>query len=492
MSFDNDIFISYAHLDNLPVIRGENGWVSGFNEALLALLAGYLGKRPKIWRDAKLQGSGIFGNEIIQQLEKAAVLVSILSPPYVTSDWCQREIQTFYEKALAQAVACSVDQRMFKGVKYPLDENQEEPEMLRELLGYQFYKVDPVTEKARDIRPEFGQEMREEYLQRIADLAVEITHRLKHLANHREDSSKQEETELTGIVYLAETTSDLEIQRNNIRRELEQLGYRVLPDSPLPYDTNLCGEIEDYLKQCSLSIHLVGERYGIVPEGKDESVVELQHTLAKKQSQENADFQRVVWLPTGLQVKEARQTAFIEHLQNDTDLLQMGLEKLKTVVQDKLTQARSVSVVESGLSGPIRIYLICDQADGDVIESVDNYLFEQGYEVILPEFDEDEAQVRKFHEENVSDCHVVLIYYGAGDRRWLREQLQYLQRIERYGERPSPLLGKGVLVSDPKTSEKERFGTHEAEVIRNYGEFDPATLAPFVSQISQKQGGEAE
>ena len=492
MSFDNDIFISYAHLDNLPVIKGENGWVSGFNETLLALLAGYLGKKPKIWRDAKLQGSGIFGTEIIQQLEKAAVLVSILSPRYVSSDWCQREIRTFYEKALAQAVACSVDQRMFKVVKYPIAEDQEEPEMLRELLGYRFYKVDPATEKARDIRPEFGQEMREEYLQRIADLAVEITHRLKALANHHDNSAKNEETEPTGIVYLAETTSDLEIQRNNIRRELEQLGYRILPDSPVPYDINLSATVEDHLKCCSLSIHLVGERYGIVPEGKDESVIELQHTLAKQRSQENVNFQRVVWLPTDLEVKEARQKTFIENLQNDTDLLQMGLEKLKTVIQDKLQQAESGSEVESSPLGPIRIYLICDQADIEAIESVDDYLFEQGYEVILPWFGEDEAQVRQFHEENLSDCDVMLIYYGAGDRRWLREQLRYLQRMERYGERQSAFLGKAVLVSNPQTPEKERFRTHEAEVIKSYGEFDPLVLVPFLNQISQQQEGQAK
>ena len=100
--------------------------------------------------------------------------------------------------------------------------------------------------------------------------------------------------------------------------------------------------------------------------------------------------------------------------------------------------------------------------------------------------------MRQFHEENLSDCDVMLIYYGAGDRRWLREQLRYLQRMERYGERQSAFLGKAVLVSDPQTPEKERFRTHEAEVIKSYGEFDPLVLVPFLNQISQQQEGQAK
>jgi len=491
MQFANDIFISYAHLDDLPVIEGEKGWVSGFHGSLLAFVAQYLGKMPRVWRDAKLQGYGKFGPEIIEQLQDAAVLIAILSPRYVESDWCQREIQTFYEKADQVSAPCHVHKRVFKVVKYPVSSDQEKPKVLQDLLGYRFYRVDPGSEKARDIRPEFGQVMKAEYLQLVSALAIEITNQLKTLTNGNSAKAPEADKkalEKAGTVYLAETTLDLETQRNSIKRELEQLNYTVLPDRPLRYDPTLTPTVNEYLERCTLSIHLVGERYGIVPEGAEQSVIALQHQLALERAKADPSFSRLVWLPPSLEAKEDRQQSFIQGLQNDADLLQMGLEDLKTNIQDKLNRRQSSSSPQPSPSGPIRIYLICDQGDLETIALLDDFLYNEGFEVIVPWFGEDEAQVREEHQANLELCDAVLLYYGTGDEQWQREQLRYLQRVERYSKRSRPILTKAIVLSDPHTSVKDRFRTREALVIKNFGMFDSAVLAPFLEAIAQSQG----
>ena len=72
---------------------------------------------------------------------------------------------------------------------------------------------------------------------------------------------------------------------------------------------------------------------------------------------------------------------------------------------------------------------------------LEDFLFERRFEVILPVFDGDEAQVRQEHEANLDDCDAALIYYGAGNELWLRSKLRELQKIAGYG-RTKPMLAK--------------------------------------------------
>ena len=57
MNFEYDVFISYAHIDNLSFDTGEDGWITCFHRWLEIRLGELMGEKPKIWRDLKLQGN---------------------------------------------------------------------------------------------------------------------------------------------------------------------------------------------------------------------------------------------------------------------------------------------------------------------------------------------------------------------------------------------------------------------------------------------------
>ena len=97
--FERDIFVSYAHLDNETLTREEQGWVSAFDSALQKRVAQLLGRKAEVWRDRKLQGNDIFGDEIIDQFPKLKIFISIISPRYLESEWCRKELQEFYRVA---------------------------------------------------------------------------------------------------------------------------------------------------------------------------------------------------------------------------------------------------------------------------------------------------------------------------------------------------------------------------------------------------------
>ena len=82
-------------------------------------------------------------------------------------------------------------------------------------------------------------------------------------------------------VFVARTGFDLHEQHEALVRSLEADGHEVLPDKPLPlFAEGLTVYLREALSRCDLSVHLVGERYAMVPEGSTRSVVELQDEVA--------------------------------------------------------------------------------------------------------------------------------------------------------------------------------------------------------------------
>ena len=95
----NDIFISYAHLDDKPLTEGQKGWITKFHRILEVRLGQLLGEEPQIWRDPKLAGNDVFDRSIAGEFRKARVMVSVMTPRYVKSEWCVRELSGFVNAA---------------------------------------------------------------------------------------------------------------------------------------------------------------------------------------------------------------------------------------------------------------------------------------------------------------------------------------------------------------------------------------------------------
>lgn len=231
MTFDSDAFISYAHLDNLPLIEGDRGWVGDFHRALEIRLGQLRGKQPQIWRDPKLQGNDYFADVLIERLARVGVLVSILSPPYLNSEWTRRELAEFWKATLEYGgVRVGDKARVFKVLKtwVPLDRH---PQEVRDLLGYEFFTRDPLTGKTRELNRVFGAEAQRDFWMKLDDLAHDICALLEELER---DSDRAPAPTPKDAVYLAETTMDLKAEHESIRRELQEHGYNVLPASPLP------------------------------------------------------------------------------------------------------------------------------------------------------------------------------------------------------------------------------------------------------------------
>lgn len=488
--FANDLFISYAHIDNRSYFPGASrGWIDLLHERLEVRLAQLLGKPPRIWRDRKLKGYEVFDETIVIELSRSAILISVVSPRYIDSESCRSELENFFRLAnQTGGVQIGDKRRLFRVVKtyVPFEKH---PTGLRDLLPYEFYERNEASGRVYEFDHEISAQGDKDrrYWNKFDDLAWDLHILIKDLENPNPGNATS-----TGVtIYLAETTSDLSGERDQIRRELDQSGHSVLPDKALPLEaTALQSAVRDYLQRSRLSVHFIGEHYGIIPELEAErSVVRMQQELAVERDND-AQFSRLIWMPPGLQPKDERQQKFVLDLQNSftshngSDLLQVKLEDLKTIIQSKLAQKSKSAPVVSDEASAVRIYLICDQQDVEAVEPMRSYLLDQRYETILPLSSGSDADVFKDHKENLVLCDAVLIFQGRASEGWLRMKLRELIKLPGYG-RTTPLSGKAIYIGAPVSQPKERFKTLEGPVIKNYGEFDPASLEPFIARISK-------
>ena len=497
-AFEHDFFISYAHLDDQSLIEGEPGWVARLHRLLEIRVGQLRGEKPKIWRDPKLQGNDYFGDRLLEALPKVAALVSVLSPRYVHSEWCTRELSEFARASQSSGGVRVADKsRIFKVVKTPVPPEQH-PHEVQPLLGYEFFVVDPQSGRPRELFQAYGPDAERAFLAKLDDLAYDIAKLLEMLDNgNGSGAAARPAAASKGTVYLAETSYDLREEREAIRRDLVRNGYQVLPDQPLPVVApELAAVVREQIARSSLAIHLIGKTYGVVPDGASRSHVVLQQELAAERSTASG-LARLIWMAPGLEVEDERQRDFVQHLLTSPDvhayaeLLEVPLEVLKTTIHSQLERpaaAKAVKATKAAAKEITRIYLICDQQDLDAIKPLEDFLFGQGFEVTLPLFDEDEAQARSDHEESLASCDAVLLFFGEAGEPWLRRKLRELQKSAAL-PRERPLLARGIYVAAPVTPSKERFRTLEATVLRETAAgFSPDVLAPLVTAIEEARG----
>lgn len=491
MNFEDDAFISYAHLDNVALQKGTAGWVAKLHQDLENRVGVKLGKRPHIWRDPKLKGNDVFAERLVERLRRVASLVSVVSPAYIKGEWTRKELLEFWRAAEEQGgIQFGDKSRIFKVLKTKVPLERQGPE-LQSVLGYDFFKEDSASGKIQEFDENiYGPGIRHEYWARVEDLAHDISSLLEML----EGSGPTLKSEFD-CVYLAETTSDLKDQRDQIKRDLVEHGHTVFPIRPLPLvASEISAAVRQDLAKCCMSIHLIGKCYSLVPEGDVHSLQEIQSDLAIERG-EKGRFSRLMWIPVGLQVEDDRQQKVIEKLRLDpriqqgADLLETSLEDLKTLIRDRLnvapetkTKPRISAAVKENIP---RVYMIYDQRDAKVASSWANYLFEQGFEVIRPVFEGDEAEIREYHEENLCTCDGVLILYGAADELWLARKQRELLKSPGYGRtKPKPVVA--IALVPPETDAKKSLKTHESFVIPQWNGFstDSEPLRNFISRLN--------
>jgi hypothetical protein len=494
MPFEKDLFISYAHIDNKPLTPEQQGWITRFHASLEALLSMRMGGTARIWRDNKLQGNDVFSDEIVDQFSHTAVFVSVLTPRYLNSEWCNKEVAEFCKRAEESGgMVVANKARIFKVLKAPVDSQESLPQVVRDVLGYEFFTIEDGAPLELDSA--YGEKFAQDYNRKVGKLAWDVSQLLKTMETGAANNGHGEQGPAKPTVYLAECSYDRKQTREILEGELRRHGYTVLPDHELPREeAEYSAAVEGLLKRCRLSVHLVGETYGGVPDGPSQkSVVVLQNDLAAKHSKSDG-LKRVIWVPEGTHSRQAQQQAFIDALHQDAeaqigaDLITADVEGLKTSIHAilaKLEKAEPQLPPDQAAAADQAklIYLICNEKDRKATVPVRKFCRGLGFEVAIPAFEGDATAVREAHEQLLTNADVIILFYGAGNEAWKRTIANDLKKMPGYRS-GKPLLAAYTYLADPRTSDKDDLiDMEEPNLINGFGEFSDASMSAFVRAI---------
>ena len=508
MMLENHIFISYAHVDN-KTTPDSDGWVTRFHRYLESYLSMSLGGDAKIWRDEKLDGNDNFADKIIRQFPQTAALVSVISNRYVDSEWCIREADAFCHAASEHPLGLRVNDktRLFKVKITPIDREKRArlPGPMQDILGYEFFEE--MGEKTLLLDPEFGVEYGQAYKQKIYLLAQDIAEMVRLVSNgaseKREEPKEQsiseplsaKDDDLIPVVFLAECGYDQSSERTKLYGRLRE-EYTVLPDKDLPRNEDAYREeVHSMLKQCDLSIHLIGKGNGGILDGPGLiSPVQVQHELALKYSEERG-MNRLIWLPEDVKGDAPAHQEFLDVLVSDSRHLLNGdkiagnikeFEKEIFRTLDRLASEKNEVPIQvpGDESGP-NVYVICDAKDLSLedFRQLLVFLKSQNFDISVPLFTGEATKVQKANEMHIHDCDAVLMFFGAGDGAWQLAQYSELKRV--LGMRTNnQLLASYTYLGGEETPDKQILQlTSSKPLIDGLKGFKEEAMMPFIRQV---------
>ena len=305
--YDNEIFISYSHIDNEPFGDPRGGWVDIFHEHLQNFVNVHVGRRTKVWRDKRLTGAEVFSDEIEQQLRSSAILVSVFrrdtcNPNGAIANWSAspRPPRT---GAIFGSATCSGSSRCFacrwNGVRCRPCSTKCWAAVLsrgsasgraRDLL------LDPSAD-ARAGVPRAGRRCGPGPFAIAGAMAESGGATAIAVGVRRRSRPPRSPAPCSWPGPRATSPRNA----RSCAASWKRAAIKVVPAGAPPLDAAGVRErIVAALKDAKVAIHLIGAHYGFVPEGEERSIIELQSDEAIYQAS-TSTAARIFWLAPNAQ-----------------------------------------------------------------------------------------------------------------------------------------------------------------------------------------------
>jgi hypothetical protein len=498
MADNYQICISYTSTDSIPVTGSEQNWVSGFQHFVEKMLNRLFETKLSIIHHSEQE------NISNQQLGKADVFICVLSPAYIQSKVCQKNLEQVDALIrFSDKEASTARRRIFKVIKHPVKVEQE-PRQLKSLPGYNLYtstvSATEITEVYDFNKPDLPRELRLE----LADLVYDLYETLSAL---RDTANPPVETIASNgkAVYLAETGTDLIVERHIIRRDLQKHGFKVLPEHKLPENIqDMETLVRKDLAKCNLSIHLVGDSYSEMFNGNGRSIVELQNKFAIEHSRAKSTgihsthpdpaFSRMIWLSPGEghipQLRKYLQQQADQHLQTleGAEVFQTSLENFKTAIWEGLTETLPKEMKRPArVMQQMEVYLMYDKPDSQEASSIMSLLQAKEVKLSQPVFEADMMQIRQAHLEKLSSADMIIIYKHRADEQWLRMKALDVLKAPGYG-RKKPIVEKVIFTQRDTRIDKVFYERNGFSIVTSWELYIDTLLAHIIAQMQEKHG----
>lgn len=487
------IFISYAHDDDLKLLgsKEEKGFVTFFHDMLRAKLRDLGATRAKLWIDRqRISDADQFDGKIDDGLKKAELLLVVMSNNWLERPYCRKEIDAFVELRRAAGIE-NVAERIIVVGKGHVD-RLKRPLLLQLQEGTLFYARDAENDVA-EITPFFirGEVKDSRYYDRHDALAVILQKRVDLIARGAPTGTTLPPIQAIcppngRTIYLAKPARDMEAAYSRLAFELQGKGYSVVPEvnSDVPKNSTVLTYINDALAKAEMSVHLVGEKRGFVPDDEAlDPIVKLQLVRARQRAAQNAEqtgrvFRRIVWAPKILDaaappagpVPERDPLQVLERFDTqiatdkiDGDILGKFIEFLFQY----LTETATKRAAKAPANGKLELYFSYHGADEEYAASVATALSEGPVKIQIP-VPESEADARRFNDDLLAKCDAVTLCWANASEVWVRSEAEKLSDWQALGRKQQ--FAHRSLIAGPPAAPHKR--AHFMKILFQDGEFD--------------------
>jgi TIR domain len=431
--FTYDIFISYAHMDNEKLSGQTYGWIERFYKDLNLMLLRRIGQMDAIrfwWDNKKLDGSKLFDQSIEEGIRQSAILVCLISPGYLGSSYCKKELELFYKKAQQEAIGLKVGDRsrilnvLLNNIPYT-----QWPNELSGTTGFPFHDSsekedwgDPLDIGGAQIRSQL-QDLRDALVQLMNDFPKEEAPLLI-----KEEPKKEEEKEERFTIYVGEVADTLRTTRKRTIIELEKSGYKVIGGIPPP-DGAAAHEklVKEKLEKADLSVHLLDQYPG-------REIVDAEEIwYPQKQTELGLQFakSKLIWVPAELDlasVEEEKYKLFLEGLEQGKQSVKTyeyirGIKS--TVTQEIIDFAGQLRLQQQQQPAKEKISVLLDTHYNDQLYALDlsRTLLENEIQPFINPQEDDPRKNINILSDRIRQVNKLIFFYGKVSKDWVLERM---------------------------------------------------------------------
>ena len=467
-----DIFISYARVDDEEDVPGGLNWVSTFEKYLTRALRKRLsqGDNLTVFFDRRTVNS----NDVLTELEEAArasaVFLAVCSPNYAEREWTRKELAAF-------SAASDDSKRLFAVEVLPLDPGETYPEALQERIREPF--MVPTSDVGTTMmplppeHPEFGK--------KIHDMAEQIRQQLLVM---QVVTDVQEATGIPGqpkasgrTVVLGQVTDDLEAERDQLRRHLEQFGHDVRPKGYMRQDgAGFMADVAEVLTGADLYVQLLGPVKGRMPPDLPEGYVRAQLSMA-----EDAGVRSMLWRSAEMRM-DAVADADHRDLLTAENVVTSGLESFKALVLEALADSPAQPRAATGDESLMTIFIHADAPDLEYAKTVKEEFDRRGFLTEITLADDKGPDYKDYLYEQLIECDGLVLLYGNTNEIWPRKNLKHFNKLRARRAAPPKLVA--VYVGPPKEKDKDLgIGMPGLQVVGSRQEWRPDAIKELIDSF---------
>jgi hypothetical protein len=435
-----DLFISYARVDD-EADHADDGWVSAFVGDLSRAVKSRLGLRSNEGLEVFFDRRNLRSDDDLETLRKtarsSAVFVAVVSPSYVVRDWPQEELGAFTDDPRSAG-------RLFAIERLPANHKDDYPKPLRDMNRIAFWEMRPHSVIEYQLKR--GHDRWDSKIQDVAADIKRVLLGLRDAGGVREGlvpslAAPRAAANPGRTVLLAQVTDDLEGDREQVRRYLEQFNITVLPAGPLPQGgADFTRAFEEDLARADLFVQLLGpfnsRRAPDLPQG----YARYQFEAAKRHATQREKFDCLLWRRPDLD--PASLTHEDATLLGEPDTQATGLEAFKAEIVRWIEELNAP--VRQGLNKSpdrdIHVFVNANREDIKLAKAVQKEFERNNCTAMLPLYDSQPNVIMDDLEDKIIWCDALALIYGEADARWISRQAMLYSKLKRKRDEPARVV----------------------------------------------------